>query len=185
MYNKERIYMFGAKGCKFCKIQKNYLDVTFGNNNWTYIDIKEDKKALEVADEIGLENIPSIVLFNSKFQEIHRKDGTMPPDQIFNTLHGNKKTIPVANNIIIQIKNKKRNYIILSYPPSFQEGEEVLLSSYNDEKIGYAKIDSIIKVATDYLDKKYGNKIKSEYLNQGGKKDWSWVINFCCFKEDE
>ena len=183
MDNFEKIFVFGAKGCKFCSLQKEHLNKTFGKNNWTYIDLKEDKGALDIALDIKIENIPTVVVFDNNFHEIHRKEGILSPDKIFEALYG-EKVLPIDNCLLNYVKKGQTDTVLLSYEPKFQIGEIIKLLTYMGEIVSKAKINSIIKVSVDYIQKKYGSKEKVDYLNKGGRKDWAWAINFDLIKKD-
>lgn len=83
------ILIFGTNNCKYCKIQKEYLK-DFYDDEYKYIEVDKDEEILSLAENIKIENLPTVIILNKNGQEIFRKEGTMNVEQIKKVLDGNK-----------------------------------------------------------------------------------------------
>jgi len=171
------IIVFGAKKCKFCDQQKNFLKRTFQDKDWIYLDLLEDDDILEIAQELGVENIPSIIILDDKNKEIFRTSGKISPDKAFNILTGNNKIIPLKKDEIEKLKKTQDGRILLSYDPKLKSGENIIASSYCKTENIPIKINSchFINIKTDTII--YQKEIE-KYLDSGGRKDMAWVVSF-------
>lgn len=164
------IVVFGTKRCKHCKTQQKYFKNTFGSKGWMYSDVLEDE-VLKIAEEIDVENIPTTIIFNKQGNEIWRQEGILPPDQAFKIIHS-EKSIPVKKSEIKKIKSNSKNKVYLSYKPNLKIGDQVEIKTYGGDKIINAKILNITEMDIKALPLVY----QSQYLNSGGRKDRSWMI---------
>lgn len=80
------IIVFGMKDCKFCKVQKKEID-NLPKKICHYIDVDEDDSMLDLAEDAGIENLPTIVFFNKSGQEFFRAEGTMSAKSILKKLN--------------------------------------------------------------------------------------------------
>lgn len=172
----KRIFLFGTKKCKFCDIQKKFLKRTFGNSEWLYLDLIENKDALDIAEDVNIDNIPAIIVLNENYNEVFRKEGLIGPDQLFSKIVDDNKILPISAPYIKQAKSKKIDKILLSYQPNLNDGDKIKISSFGKEIICESKVARVLKVSTDFIGKKYGGLEKQNYLNNGGREDWSWVV---------
>lgn len=153
------IFLFGTKRCKHCNSQKQYLKSTFGEDGFKYVNVL-DEKVLEIAVEMNIENIPSVVVFDDNDKEIFRKEGTVPPDQIFKAIYGSD-CLPIKNN---------SNQIVLSYEPNV--GRTIMLKSYSGKNFGEARVVQSYKIDVRALT----DRQKIEYDKIGGRKDFAWIV---------
>ncbi len=170
-----QIVVFGTDNCKFCKKQKDFLENSFKDNEWLYVDVVKDKEGLNIAQSLNIDKIPTIVLFNKKNQEIFRKEGTLPCDRIFQTLHQDKLSIPVSKAEYEEIEKSKMGEILLSYELDLKKGQQIKIKSFENRMLCKANIISCRKVSLN----DDGLKIEAQtYLNKGGRKDIGWKVSF-------
>lgn len=154
-------------------MQLKYLSETFDPNDWLYVDVASDSDALSIAHDIHIENIPSLVVLNNKFQEIFRRDGgIVPPDQIFNKVRGNN-SFPIKS-----AEKVKQGFVLLSYEPEFSPGNILCAENYKFQKLCSVKIKTSEKYELNELRTKLGDQIVDEYLSQGGRRNWAYLVNF-------
>lgn len=163
-----RIIIFGTKKCKFCKVQKSYLENHFNKNDWMYVDVVKDMENLRIASSVNIDKLPTVVILNEKNQEIHRKEGTLPPDQIFQIMEGDGK-IPI-------FKEDKKGTVTLSYDPDIFRGAIVKAYKLNGEYLYDVKIKSCRKIQTKNMEVNSVNR--KNYMNRGGRKDFCWKVIF-------
>ena len=163
-----RIVVFGSNKCHYCQMQKESLSKTFEKDDWLYIDLLKDKDAIQLAKDIDIENIPSLVILNSSFQELYRKDGILPPDQIYKILVGGSNFYPVPNNLKEQVQNGSLKLIFLSYDPAIEKGDTISLVTYKGDILKKATVQKVHKLDLDDFENKFGAKLKEEYLNVVG-----------------
>jgi len=168
-----KIIVFGIERCKFCKIQKNYLKTAFKDEDWLYVDIVKDVENLRIASSVNIDNLPTIVLLDSKNRELYRKEGTLPADQIFSILNSkNNRKIPVFD------QNSKKAF--LSYDPNLIKGSKIEIYNFSGKFLKNAEIVSCKKVKVSSMKKNE----KSAYMNIGGRKDVCWIVDFNIKKGD-
>ena len=171
------IYIFGANVCKFCKKQIQYLSNTYGanSNSWEYIDVSRNQDAIKVAQDFNLDSIPSIVVVNEENKLILSKEGTMPSDQIYNTIHKNNKKIPFSKEEIKKLSKGNKVIKILSYDPFLSKGDIVEANTYEDDTICGMKVESCIKYAIS--SRNFTQEEMNLYKKIGGRKDIAWKIS--------
>jgi len=166
------IVVFGAKRCKHCKTQKENLFKTYGKSgkDWIYVDVIKEPEALKIAEDINIENIPAVVVFD-KGREIVRSEGKMAPDVAFRAIHGGF-SIPFTKSGKKEILSKKINKAFLSYDPKLNKGQVVKARLYNGTLITELTVESSTCTNVHAI----SDKDRSLYLRQGGRKDIAWVI---------
>jgi len=167
------IYIFGANICKFCKKQVKYLENTFGPDSdaWEYINVAGNNEAIKVAQNLNIENIPAIVVLDDEDNMLIKKEGTLPPDVIFNKIHKNNNILPFSQE---ELKNKKISQKILSYDPFLKTGDKVSVRTYNNDHI----CDMIVKKSIKYevCSRNFSPKELNLYSKSGGRKDLAWKV---------
>lgn len=171
------IIIFGAQKCKFCDQQKDYFRQTFLDDDWLYLDLLEDDGVLDIAQESGVENIPFIIILNDKNKEIFRTSGKISPDKAFKVIIGNNKIIPLKNYEIEKLEKTNRGRILLSYNPELKSGENIIASSYSNDKKIPIQINKCHSIDLKSESKIKNNDIK-KYLESGGRKDIAWRVSF-------
>ena len=86
-----KIIVFGADRCKYCSKQLGFLSNTFPEDDFLYVDISKDDTGFDIAQDLEVEHLPTILLVDSKNREIYRKSGTLPSDRIFKLLYKDLK----------------------------------------------------------------------------------------------
>ena len=67
--------------CKYCEIQKEHLK-SLPENSYKYFEVDKDNSLFDIAESAGIENLPTILVFNENGQEIFRKEGIMTPEEM-------------------------------------------------------------------------------------------------------
>lgn len=173
-----KIVVFGADSCKYCNYQKGYIKQAFKEDDWLYIDLNADKEAFDLVKDLDLGecSIPTVILLNSKFQVILKKEGTMPSDQIFKNLVGGISCIPCSENKIQKINKGGKFATFLTYEPKIATSQTVDIANYDNKKICSAKILDSRRVTIEEMERDFGKTEVEEYLALGGRKDWAWLI---------
>lgn len=159
------IALFGAKRCKHCNIQKDILDSSFGINQYDFFDVLKTKN-LKMAEELNIDNIPAMLVFDKNGNEVLRKEGIVSADVIFKSLYGND-VIPISNN---NINDNGRS--ILSYAPKYKGNVKV--KTYNGIDVCNATVIDVFKTDIRALCE---TELKA-YLSCGGRKDFCWVVEY-------
>lgn len=173
-----RIVVFGSEKCKYCKKQVEAISKTFDQSEWLYLDVFKNKEALEIADYIDVDKLPTIVLLNSKMQKIFQKEGTMPCDEIFKILNSQTTVIPFTKEASLKVSNGNKKFALLSYEPNFKVGDIVSATDYSGEAIGKLKITSIGKSLITEIKDKFGEEALNEYVDHGGRINSIYTVEF-------
>jgi len=162
-----KIVVFGTKRCKFCKKQLGFLKKTFPDENVLYVDIVKDETGLEIAEDLNIEHLPTVLLMDDQNREIFRKSGTLPADQIFKKIYTGK-SLPVKKTTSLN----KKTTIFLSFDPVLLAGEFVKIYSYGGNFLSKMKVSNCHLKPIEQM----GEAEKREYLESGGRKDVSWLV---------
>ena len=169
-----RIVIFGSEKCKYCKKQIEYISGSFNSSDWLYLDVFKDKEALDIAEDIDANNLPTILLLNDRMQKVHQKEGTMPADEIFLKINKDVNSIPISNKNKKQVLASKKLDILISYMPSFNIGDLVEAKSFNGKKIKSFHVVSVERVNPEA--DKIQKRIVADYMSQGGRKNTAYLI---------
>lgn len=170
------IVIFGSANCKYCKKQINYLSSVFENKDWLYVDVFSDKEAMEIAVDIDVENLPTVLLLNSKMQKIFQKEGTIPADEIFNRLHGQEENcIPLTSKDLSHSESSNKVSILLSYQPKFKKGDTVQAKTYSGNNLNSFVAVSIKEVSP--TEDSIPDEILKDYLDRGGRTKIAYLID--------
>jgi glutaredoxin len=162
-----RIIVFGADRCKFCKKQIAYLKETFPDSDWVYVDVVKDKEGFAIANQVNVENLPTVILLDEGNKIIYKKSGTLSPDKIFKILHNIENSIPV--NL-----DEKSMLTVLSYDPGFKKGQKIKVYSYSGDPL----FEATVKLCNEEKVEKMAKNLKEKYQKIGGRKDIGWIVKF-------
>jgi len=171
-----KVVVFGMDRCKFCKKQTSFLESSFKDNEWLYVDIVKDKDGLQIASTVNVDKLPTIIVLNNKNQEIFRKEGTLPCDRIFQLLTKDKGSIPVNAEESRKFLESKNGEVLLSYDPNLKRGQQIKIRSFEGKMLFNAQVNSCRKVSITNGEVK--SEIKNNYLKKGGRKDIGWEVSF-------
>jgi thiol-disulfide isomerase/thioredoxin len=160
-----KIVVFGAKRCKFCRKQLRFLSNTFPNKDVLYVDVVNDKTGLEIAEDLNIEHLPTILLMDDQRRETFRKSGTLPADQVFAKVYPGKG-LPVKKT------PREKTTIFLSFDPVLAKGETVKIYSYGGKFLSEMRVADCHQKNVDLM----AERDKKEYLESGGRKDISWLV---------
>jgi len=162
-----RIIVFGADRCGFCKKQTLSLKNTFPDSEWVYVDVVKDSDGFAIANQVNVENLPTVILLDEGNRIIYKKNGTLSPDKIFKILHNKKDAIPVNSN-------EKSMSVVLSYDPGFENGKKIKIYSYSGKYLFEAMVKSCKEEKVEKMEK----NLKTKYQKIGGRKDVGWIVEF-------
>jgi hypothetical protein len=164
-----KIIIFGSKRCKFCELQKSFLDGRFNQEDWMYVDVVKDMENLKIASSVNIDKLPTVVILDEKNKEKYRHEGTISSDKIFNIIEGKGK-IPLLNS-------NYQNKTILSYDPFLKKGDDIKICDFDGNFLYNAKVSSCKKekINNSNIEK----DLLESYAKIGGRKDIYWIVDIC------
>lgn len=169
-----RILVFGTDSCKFCKLQQQYLDKNFSKEEWKYIDISHNE-GLEIAVKMGIDNLPTLVLLNSRNEMVLKKEGMVSCDEIMKSFFKDSDVLPLNKEEIDSIKNNK-GQVVLSYNPNFKKGQRIKAISYARNIISNIEIEECQE--TQFSQLNCDKRIIDALINKGGQRKRVWKVQF-------
>ena len=166
---ENKIFIFGMKNCKYCKVQKKSFSSVFTKKEWTYIDVLDDDN-IELALEIDIDNLPSTIIVGEDNKIVFKKEGLTSPDDIFRFFVKNEKSIPVSS--------LRYNKVLLSYDPKINNGDNIDVCNYKGELLCKANVSNCKKYSIAEKIPTVTANQKKAYLSNGGRRDSVWLLQF-------